>query len=169
LRLAEQRIVAELRAVGVDVNSVWELVNTSTPYPRALPVLLRHLQMGGYPDRVMESLARALAVKPAASVWEIFRNLYLSRNGKGEMEGLAVALAASATPAHLEELVDLLHVQSRGDTRIHLLRAIRRVGARRGIEILESLKSDSVYGKEARALLGRRGGGKHPNSGSPTE
>src|SRR5690242_13923443 len=62
LRLAEQPIVADLRAVGIQVDSVWDLVNTSDPYPAALPILMEHLEGGGYPERVMESLGRALAV-----------------------------------------------------------------------------------------------------------
>ena len=31
-RAAEQPIVADLRAAGVDVDSAWDLVNTSEPY-----------------------------------------------------------------------------------------------------------------------------------------
>ena len=67
LRLAEQPIVQDLRNAGCEVSSVWDLVNTSVPYPDALPVLLAHLQHGGYPDRVMESMGRAMAVKPRYS------------------------------------------------------------------------------------------------------
>ena len=62
LRLAERPIVEDLVAVELDVSSVWDPVNSSKPYPRALPVLVEHLERGGYPDRVMESLGRALAV-----------------------------------------------------------------------------------------------------------
>lgn len=153
LRRAEQPVVAELRSAGVDVASVWDLVNTANPYPSALPILVDHLQRGGYPDRVMESIARALAVEPAAFAWETFRDLYLSARGKGEMEGLAVALAASATPDHLEDLISVLSEADRGDTRVHLLRAILRVGGQRGREVLATLQSDPTFGSEARALL----------------
>lgn len=153
LRRAEQPIVEDLRKAGVDVNSVWDFVNTSEPYPDALPVLLRHLEVGGYPDRVMESLGRALAVRPAAFAWETLRRCYLTAEGPGEMEGLAVALAASATSEHVDGLIDLLDQESRGDTRVHLLRAIKRIGGKRGIEVLESLQTDVVFGPEALALL----------------
>src|SRR5262245_58972797 len=61
-RDAEQPIVADLRGAGLHVESVWDLVNTAEPYPDALPVLMEHLERGGYPDRVMEGLGRALAV-----------------------------------------------------------------------------------------------------------
>lgn len=153
---AEQPIVADLRAVGVEIKSVWDLVNTSEPYPAALPVLMEHLRAGGYPDRVMESLGRALAVGPSAPQWYEFRGLYLAAQGHGEEEGLAVALAASATSEHLDDLISLLGEDSRSDTRIHFLRPIKRVGGQRGREVLESLREDPFYGREAKALLKSR-------------
>ena len=153
LREAEQPIVQDLQSAGVEITSVWDLVNTSVPYPDALPVLLDHLQRGGYPDKVMESLGRSLAVRPASFAWEVMRELYLSARGPGEEEGLAVALAASATADHLDALVALVHERSRGDSRIHLLRAVKRVGGRRGRGTLDSLKADPLLGPEARALL----------------
>ena len=156
LRRAEQPIVEDLRSAGVEVNSVWDLVNTADPYPKALPILLDHLQRGGFPDRVMESLGRALAVGPAASVWEALRQPYLAAQGCGEEEGLAVALAASATADHLGALIALLDETSRGSTRIHFLRPIKRVGGKRGLDVLRSLRDDPLFGKEARALLKRR-------------
>lgn len=155
-RIAEQPIVAELLQAGVAVNSVWDLVNTSKPYPDALPVLLKHLQQGGYPDRVMEGLASALAVKPAAFAWDTLRELYLKAQGPGEEEGLAVALAESASDSRIDELIALLDEGTRGESRIHFLRAIKRVGGPRGRHVLESLKADPLYGKEARALLKSR-------------
>lgn len=155
LRDAERPIVNDLHRVGVNVSSVWDL-NTSEPYPAALPVLLKHLEQGGYPDRVMESLGSAMAVGPAVFAWDRLRDLYLHADGHGEEEGLAVALAASATPTQLDSLIGLLGEDSRGDTRIHFLRAIKRVGGSRGRGTLESLRSDPLFGKEASALLKRR-------------
>jgi hypothetical protein len=74
-RTAEQPIVADLRSAGVEVNSVWDLVNTSDPYPGALPVLMEHLERGGYPERAVENLGRALAVKPSVAFWARSRPL----------------------------------------------------------------------------------------------
>src|SRR3712207_4152728 len=61
LREAEAPLVGDLHRAGFDVASAWDLANTSTPYPEALPVLVEHLQRP-YPDRVREGIARALAV-----------------------------------------------------------------------------------------------------------
>lgn len=79
LRAAEQPIVADLLDVGIPVESVWDLVNTTAPYPAALPVLVEHLERGEYPDRVMESLGRALAVQPAVAFWDRLKARYLGQ------------------------------------------------------------------------------------------
>lgn len=153
LRTAEQPIVAALRLAGVDVSSVWDLVNTSVPYPQALPVLMDHLERGGYPDRVMESLGRALAVKPSVAYWDRLKARYLAPRGPGEEDGAAVALAAAATAAQLDDLIGFLGVIDRGESRIYFVRPILRVGGSRGRQVVEELRTDPVFGKEAAALL----------------
>jgi hypothetical protein len=157
LAAAERPILLELAGVGIEVRSVWDLVNTSTPYPDALPILMRHLQAGRYPDRVMESLARALAVKPAVRWWGELAALYRSASRPGEIEGLAVALAATATKAQLDDLIELVQLADKGEIRILFLRPIKRLGRERGIQVLETFRSDAVLGGQAQALLRRRG------------
>lgn len=153
LRRAEQPIVTDLGAAGVEVNSVWDLVNTAEPYPAALPILMEHLERGGYPDRVMESLGRALAVKPAVAYWDRLKARYLSPRNSGEEDGTAVALAACATASQADDLIGFLSLSQRGDTRVYFIRPILEVGGQRGRRIVESLRSDTTLGKEARALL----------------
>lgn len=156
LRRAERPIVADLRGAGVEVSSVWDLVNTSEPYPRALPVLMDHLERGDYPDRVMESLGRALAVKPSVEYWDRLKAHYLAPRGPGEEDGTAVALAASATAVQLDDLIVFLTVADRGESRIYFVRPILRVGGSRGRQVVERLRKDPVFGKEAAALLAGR-------------
>ena len=155
LRTAEQPIVADLRAVGVEIDSVWDLVNTTEPYPAALPVLMEHLEGGGYPDRVMESLGRALAVKPSVVFWDRLKARYLAPRNPGEEDGAAVAVAACATEAQRDDLLDFLGAE-RGDSRIYFIGPILRVGGARGREVVERLRQDPVFGKEVRALLAGR-------------
>jgi hypothetical protein len=135
------------------VDSVWDLVNTADPYPAALPVLIEHLERGGYPERVMESLGRALAVKTAVVFWDRLKTLYLGSRNPGEEDGTAVALAACATEAQLDDLLGFLSVEERGESRIYFIRPILQVGRDRGREVVGALRSDPVFGKEATALL----------------
>jgi hypothetical protein len=153
---AEQPVVADLRNGGVQVDSVWDLVNTSEPYPAALPVLMEHLERGGYPERVMESLGRALAVRPSVMFWERLKARWLNARNSGEEVGTAVALAACATKKQLDDLIEFLSIEERGDSRIFFLRSIVRVGGDRGYEVLESVRDDPVLGQAATARLKRR-------------
>jgi hypothetical protein len=68
LRIEEQPILADLRGVGWNVESVWDLVNTSTKYPEDIPVPLKHLLLP-YSDRTREGFARTLAVPDAKYAW----------------------------------------------------------------------------------------------------
>lgn len=158
LTAAEAPIVKDLREAGYLVSSVWDLVNTSDPYFDALPVLLTHLERGGYPDRVLESLARALAVKPSVTVWERLKVLYERATGRFEQDGLAAALAASATRKQFESLVELVTETSHGKSRIHFLRPIKRVGGSRGRQVLESLHKDPDLAQEVDRVLRRTRG-----------
>lgn len=159
LRAAEEPIVQDLRAARIEVGSVWDLVNTSEPYPDALPVLLAHLERGGYPERVMESLGRALAVKPSVAYWERLKALYRSARNAGEEDGVAVALAACATKAQVADMVEFLSWEERGDSRIYFLRPIKRLGGAEGRQLLERLRDDPTFGREATALMKVRGKG----------
>lgn len=159
LRLAQEPILKDLRAAGIKLDSVWDLVNTSAPYPHALPVLMTHLERGGYPERVMEGIGRALAVKPSVVFWDRLKARWLGARDAGEEDGAAVALAACATRAHLEDLIHFLAVEERGQSRIYFIRPILKLGGDRGREIVDGLRGDPVFGDEATALLKRRGAG----------
>lgn len=92
MEAAEVPIVADLNAAGFPVASVWDLVNMPMSYPAAWPILIEHLERGGYPDRVMESLGRALAVPESVAYWDRLTKLYRSPRNPGEEDGVAVAL-----------------------------------------------------------------------------
>lgn len=152
-RDAERPLVADLRRAGVVVESAWDLVNTSDPYPEALPVLMTHLERGEYPDRVMEGIARALAVLPASTYWQRLRVVYQRPLGRDAKEGVAVALAVCATVEHLDDLQTLTEDEANGASRVHFVGPLLDVGGSRGRSFVETLRSDPVLGLEASALL----------------
>lgn len=152
---AEQPILRDLEAIGEHVSSVWDFVNTSRPYPRALPVLLQHLQQGGYPDRVMESLGRALAVKPAVQWWDELVQCYLNARTDGERAGAGVALAACATKSQFNEFARLAALDLDDPSRIRalFLKPLVRIDRERGWDVVRSLVDDPVSGVQARLML----------------
>src|SRR4051794_8841062 len=155
LREAEAPLVAELRAAGYDVRSAWDLVNTSQPYPDALPVLLRHLRRP-YPDRVREGIARALAVRAAAFAWNELVRLYREEPaGTDAKDGLAVALSAISTSAELDDLLALVREDDHGESRVLLIGGISRQRSEKARKALADLADDPVVGLEVRRLLKR--------------
>lgn len=155
-RLAEAPLVEELRTAGFEVDSAWDLVNTSTPYPAALPILLRHLQRP-YPDRVREGIARALAVRDSRFGWESLAQLYREEPaGTDAKDGLAVALSAAADEDVADQLIDLAGDDEHGDSRLLLLRGLKRLEASQARTAFERFAADAVLGEESRRLL--RGG-----------
>lgn len=159
LTQAEAPVVDDLQAAGIQVESAWDLMELGSLAPEAASILVRHLETGSYPDRVMEGLARALAVRSSSDYWPRLLDLYRDdAMGPDAREGLAVALAASAKPKHGDDLISLVQDAGRGPSRLHLLRAISRVGGSRGRQELDRLSSDPFLGKEARKLLRRKAG-----------
>ena len=74
---AEAPLRNALHAAGSQVSSVWDLVNTSSPYPELVPLLLDHIDRP-YSDEVREGIVRALAVREARVGWNKLVRLYLS-------------------------------------------------------------------------------------------
>lgn len=155
LREAEAPLVAELQDAGIDVESAWDLVNSSTPYPEALPILLKHLARQ-YPDRVREGIARALAVRDAEFAWEPLARLYRQETaGSDAKDGLAVALAAASDDAVIDDLISLARDSAHGESRLLLLRALKRSRSPLARAALEEFTEDPALAEEARRLLGR--------------
>lgn len=153
-RRAQAPLAEELRAAGVEVDSAWDLVNTSTPYPAALPILLEHLERP-YPDRVREGIARALAVgRDAKFAWDRLVGLYRAESaGTDAKDGLAVALAAVADADVVDELVALARDAAQGESRVLLLRGLKRSRAPQARAALEEFLSDPVLGEQSGRLL----------------
>ena len=125
LRQAEQPLVQALSSVGIEIESVWNLVNSATPYPRAIPILLDHLKRP-YPDAVREGIARALAVPQAKCGWDLLKRLYQEEDGRRAKSGLAAAIAAVATDDVIEEVIALARSREHGSSRLLLLSALER-------------------------------------------
>jgi hypothetical protein len=77
----EAALVAELRSLGHAVESVYDLVNTASPYPALYPVLVRHLDEP-HRERIREGIIRALTVKDAATTAQdaLFRHFQHESN-----------------------------------------------------------------------------------------
>lgn len=148
---AEAPLVEELHAVGIHLQSVWDLVNTDDCYTEAIPVLLTHLDRP-YPAAIREGIARALAVPEAADAWAVLAAAYRTETNFQVKDGLAVAVSNTAGRDHLEEVVSMLSDRSLGPSRVLMLRILRSIDKTRANAILEKLSDDPDLSKEVDAI-----------------
>lgn len=160
LRLAEAPLVNELQAAGFDVKSAWDLVNTSVPYPEALPILLEHLQRH-YPVPIREGIARALAVPPAKFGWAVFVRLFQEEQEKRVKDALAVAIANTTDGDAIDEVITLARDQRLGESRKLLLSALERSEKPSAKIALSEFDADPELRPEVQNIL-RRIGRKNP-------
>ena len=153
-RRAEEPLVEELKAVGLAVESVWDLVNTPGTYPAAVSILLEHLPRQ-YPDAVREGIARALAVPAAKVGWDLLTRLYGEEQQGRAKDGLAVAIAAAADDDLLEDVIALARDTRQGPSRLLLLSALERSASPRARAALMDLGTDPELNKEIRVILHR--------------
>ena len=154
-RKAEAPLVAELKQAGEVVESGWDLVNTTRSYPKAVPVLLKHLQLS-YPDRVREGIARALAVSEAKVGWRTLVRLFVEdkdETGLGAKQAIGRALGAAADDDVLDDIILLLRDKRHGANRIALLDALVRSSSTRACSLLIELQDDPELSHEARKAL----------------
>jgi len=155
LRRAQAPLLAELAAVGYCVQSVWDLVNTATPYPGALPLLLDHLQRA-YPIPVREGIARALAVRDANFGWGVLLHLFRIEVEERVKHGIAVALAATADDSNIGDLIGLVSDPRHGTSRVLLLEPIARSREPEAQAAFASFSKDPVLVKEIGFIERRR-------------
>ena len=149
---AEVPLVEELRAAGVPVNSVWDLVNTPNEYPQSLPILLDHLKRP-YPDALRDGIARAIAVPGARFAWPLLVKLYREEKGNRTRQGLAVALSNIADDELIRELIALAGDPELGTSRVLLLDALRRSRLPLARKALMDFGSDPLLKREAQQIL----------------
>ncbi|MCJ1712891.1 hypothetical protein [Curtobacterium sp. VKM Ac-2922] len=163
---AHRPLLEELATVGLEVESVWDLLSLSEPCPAALPILIEHLEHATYPSRVMEGIGRSLAVKPAVQYWDRLIACYRHATDDGAREGAAVALDACVTKQQIGDLITLTRDRHPSDELpIYFLQRIMRLGGDEGRSFVASLVDDPVLGGEATALTRRAtkkaGGQRH--------
>jgi hypothetical protein len=152
---AERPVVDDLRAAGVKVRTLYGELPERT-LSKALPVLVEHLERDGYPDDILSVIGNHLSVRAAVMYWHRLMQVYLNSSSEAQEKAAAYALAGSATKDHYDQLVHLLGLEERGESRIAFLGPIRTLGRERGWEVIESVRDHPLLGTEASAMLRKR-------------
>jgi HEAT repeat protein len=154
-------VAAALRTAGVDVRSVYDLVNTNEPYPEAIPVLLEYLPKVRN-EIIKAGVARALTVgeaRPVAAKPLIREFLtFPSETEKQQHTKWAIgnALSVVADDSVFEEVLALLTDQRHGWTRSGVVEALvgMRIHRNRAVAALMGFLDDKDLATQAVIALG---------------
>lgn len=152
----DKRIVKALRENGIEVSSVYDLVNR--PSSRAIPVLMRFLDEDLEPA-IKEGVVRALSIKPASRVAiRPMINAFKRPNLPDSLRwAIGNAIEVLATEDVLPELLQLVGDKRYGRARQMVVLAIGKLkSARTNTDVLDALirllEDEEVRGHAIAAL-----------------
>jgi hypothetical protein len=154
-RREQAKLLADLKDAGVQVVSVWDLVNTADKYPAAIPVLLRHLAVP-YSKRIKEGIVRALTVDYAGSdvLCELIRQFREQTDDSANSLKwvLGNAISQAAKPGDAETVIGLAIDPAHGEARDMITQRLPRVvkDKTRLRAVLQHLVGDKQMEKYAR-------------------
>lgn len=126
-------LLADLAVAGINVNSVWDLVNSKRPYPAAIPVLAAHLKRVRH-SVLREGIVRALTVPEARGAAARIILSELRRPSGESPHSVRWVLANAITVVGGENMVDeieaLIADDQYRDVRERLTVALERIGSR---------------------------------------
>lgn len=151
-RVAEAPLLQDLRAQGVDVDSVWALVNRGAPtYTHVVPTLARHLRMP-YPPAIKDGIARALGVPEAQPYWSEMLEAFKQEADSRVRQGLACALSLVARGPNLDDLLAVVVDPSQGESRAFFLEPLMRNKKLTDGDLLKRLRDDPDLRQEVARL-----------------
>lgn len=152
-----ERIKKELQTVGIYVNDIYDLVNTTEPYPKAIPILVNLLKEGLTHDGVKEGVIRALAVKEARGIagpilikeyYKIPKDKMLLRWAVGNTMEVVI------TENELESVLKIVNNKENGMSRQMFVVALGKVKSESAELTLIDLLSDDEVAAHALEVLG---------------
>lgn len=150
----ETELVKDLNVVGIQVDSVWDLVNSTNTYEAAIPVLLKHLDKK-YSAEIREGLVRALTIPEARGVVDTkLLEMFKSEEDKSFRWIIGNALATVASKKNEGQILGLLSESSYGEERNMLVYALARLQKTRAIPLLISYVEDKNLVAQSAIALG---------------
>jgi HEAT repeat protein len=129
MKVEEVEVQEKLAKIGLKVDSIYDLVNTREPYPRAIPVLIELLRRPFSDARIKEGIIRALTVSEAKGL-----------AGKALLEEfyetcdpilawtIGNAISVVATKDDLDEIARIVKNQANGDARQMFVITLGKIG-----------------------------------------
>lgn len=155
-RKEQKPLLRDLKEVGIQIETVWDLVNSSASYAPAIPVLIDHLSRP-YSDGIRQGIARALTVKEAKGIAAkvLIEEFSKSPDKKsfGAKWAMGNALTVTGDEESVEDIIVLALDKKHGAARSELPLALAKFPSERVKMVLTSLLNDKDIASIAKKAL----------------
>jgi HEAT repeats len=134
----------ELSAIGIQIITIWDLVNTKAKYANAIPILLKHLPLD-YSDKIKEGIIRSLTVVEAKGVAvPILVNEYekLSKDKENLRWVIGNAINITITKDYIDKILPIVQDEENGMSRQMFVAALGKIKSEKSKEALLRLVND---------------------------
>lgn len=154
-----QGLIDELADIDIKISSIWDLVNTKSKYPKAIPILMKYLPLVNY-IRSKEGIVRALTVPEAKGlVVPLLLKEYLQlSNDKENLKWvIGNAVNVTITKSEVEDIFPIVLNKENGLSRQMFVAALGKIKADNVKEVLLRLinDDDKVIRDEAKKALNK--------------
>ncbi|WPV01587.1 HEAT repeat domain-containing protein [Mucilaginibacter sp. cycad4] len=154
----KHRIKSALASVGLDIDDIYDLVNSNKSYPSAIPVLLDLLNEGVDDARLKEGLVRALAVKEAnGKTGTVLIAVYnrLPKEKMGLRWAIGNTLYKTIGENDLEGVLSIVRDKENGTSRQMFVMALGKMKGEKIEDVLIGLLDDDDVMTHAMEALGK--------------
>jgi hypothetical protein len=152
-------LVDDLRKLGFNFSSPWDLVNIKSNYKTAIPTLIEHLTKP-YVIKNKEGIARALAVKDAKAIacnaiLQEYNNT--PKNEANYRWVLGNTMAVIITQDYVDQVIKIVQDESNGESRQMFIVALSKTMTLKVKNVLQKLMNDNsnIIKKEAQKALNK--------------
>ncbi len=158
--ISDQTIIKErLLKKGIQIDSIYDLVNTNEKYPEAIDTLIDLLNKNiNFHPKITEGIVRALAIKEAKGrANEILFNLYqkVSKDENLFRWAIGNTINVIVEPKDEERILEIVNDKSNGTSRQMFVLALGKIKSDNSENVLINLLDDEDVAAHAIISLGK--------------
>lgn len=148
-------LINELSLIGINIISIWDLVNTKKKYPQAIPILIEHL-LKPYHEKNIEGIVRALAVKESKNkavpvLIQLYNNL--SKERMLLRWTIGNTICSIVTEADVEKIIPIVQDSTNGMSRQMFVLALGKFKNEKIVNILNRLLNEPEIAMHIKTAL----------------
>lgn len=153
----QRELLQELNGVGINITSVWDLVNTKLSYPNAISILIKYLPKM-QDDNNKEGIIRALAVREAIGLandvlLSEFENMSIKKVNLKWIIGNTIFKIITSND--LNRVLKIVSEKDNGFSRQIFVLALGKLKSRKTEDVLIELLNDEEVVLQAISSLGK--------------